>query len=71
MLPEFGQQLDRVKNTAEIGQWGQHEGRHDTDIVETVGKNSVDQSGHGEQAGCQQRNQQDDRRAVNAKLGEQ
>ena len=40
--------LDRVKNTAQVGQRRQHEGRHDRDIVKLLREDSVDETSQRE-----------------------
>jgi len=44
LLPEIGQQRDRIKYAAQIGERGQHEGRHDGYIVELLRKHGVDET---------------------------
>ena len=40
--PKIGKKIERIKNASEVCQRGQNEGRYDVDVVERIGKYSID-----------------------------
>ena len=70
MLPERRQHVDRVEDTAKIGQRREHEGRHDRDVVEAFGVNTVDKTGQREQDGGEHNHAQHHPQVVNVDRGE-
>ena len=53
-LPERRQQRQGVEHPAKIGQWRQHKGRDQADIIKRFSKHRVQQTGQREQDGRQQ-----------------
>ena len=70
-LPEAGQQVDGVEHAAQIGQRGEDEGRDDGDIVESLGIQGIDESGHRQQGRGEQHHAECDEGMGNVQVREQ